>query len=171
MSLLESTLQLLRVKAKWELHRWPELQTLQPTALVNEIVLKLMSNGSLPTLEQNATRSELMLFMSRAMRDIIIDTVRAKRAAKRGLGQRGLPLHLVDAPFETTPLEVDKLREALTEFHACHPRRAQIVEMHFFGGFTFKEIAAALRISISTVERDWQLARGWLFLALKEDAS
>jgi RNA polymerase sigma factor (TIGR02999 family) len=171
MSLLESTLQLLRVKAKWELHRWPELQTLQPTALVNEVVLKLIANGSLQTLEGNATPSELMLSMSRAMRDIIIDTIRAKRAMKRGSGQRGLPLHLVDDPFEKSSLEVERLRDALTEFHACYPRRAQIVEMHFFGGFTFKEIASALRMSISTVERDWQLARGWLFLALQDDAS
>ena len=96
------------------------------------------------------------------MRQVLVDYAKARRAAKRGGGGRQVTLDECMFVENTRSLDVlimDELLERLTKLNARH---ARIVEMHFFGGLSFEEIADVLGIGLRTVERDWKMARAWL---------
>jgi RNA polymerase sigma factor (TIGR02999 family) len=134
--------------------------TLQPTALVNEAFLKLFGTQAL---SQVHDRAHFFALAARAMRQILTDHARARRAAKRQGGAReertlGDVLG-IGTPGTDDLLEVD---EALSQLARVDERQARVVELRFFAGLEVGEVAAAMGISASTVEREWRSARAWL---------
>lgn len=139
-----------------------EDHTLQPTALVNEAVLRLISAQSL----RYDDRTHFLRMASRAMRHVLVDHANARNAAKRSAGVRvTLDEQLVSNP--TTGIDILVLDDALTRLAAADARCAQVVELRFFGGMSVEETAVALDTSAATVKRDWQFARRWLAVELK----
>lgn len=133
--------------------------TLQPTALVNEACMRV--------LDQSRVRwknpGHLRAVSAQAMRRVLVDHARAKRAGKRGGGERPVTLvsELLGGPGDDGP-DVLALEAALEKLAARSERQARIVELRFFGGLTIPETAAALEVSETTVEDDWRFARAWL---------
>jgi RNA polymerase sigma-70 factor, ECF subfamily len=138
--------------------------TLQPTALVNEAYLRLMG-------QQGATWQDRAHFFAAAaqlMRHILVDHARAHKAGKRGGEQNQVTLTEGLVSRENKPVEVLALHEALEKLARLDPRQARVVELHFFGGLTYPEIAYVLEASERTVKRDWTMARAWLKLELSK---
>jgi RNA polymerase sigma-70 factor, ECF subfamily len=133
--------------------------TLQPTALVNEVYLRLADGSD----SMFADRSRVLGLAANVMRRILVDHARAHKAEKRGGGRVQVTL-VEDVAGGTSSSTADVLAidEALTRLAEFDPRQAKILEMHFFAGLTFEEIALQLDVSIRTVNRDWKMARAWL---------
>lgn len=138
--------------------------TLCATELVHEAYMKL-SRGGGPEAEN---RPHLMAMASRAMRQLLVDHARGRRARKRGGGWKRTTLSDGAATWETSPEEILTLDAALEELD---PRQRQVVECRFFGGMEETEIAQALQVSERTVRRDWVKARAWLYTRLYPDGS
>ena len=133
--------------------------TLQPTALVNEAYLRL--SGCSDSMWQDRTR--VLSAAANVMRQILVDYARAHNAGKRGDGQ--LQVTLVEdviAATTTSTADILAVDEALNRLAQFDARQAQILEMHFFAGLTFEEIAVQFGVSTRTVMRDWTMARAWL---------
>jgi RNA polymerase sigma factor (TIGR02999 family) len=133
--------------------------TLQTTALVNEVYLKLVKQ------EQVAweSRSHFLAIAAKLMRQILIDYARTKQRAKRGGGQDKVPLeNALTVKFSDTNVDLLALDEALTRLAAKEDHLAHIVELRFFSGLSVEDTAEVLGISDSTVKRDWQMAKAWL---------
>jgi RNA polymerase sigma-70 factor, ECF subfamily len=138
--------------------------TLQATALVNEAYLRLMGRqGSGATWQD---RAHFYAAAAQLMRHILVDHARAHRAGKRGGEQHQVTLSEGLASGEDKTVEVLALHEALEKLASLDPRQARVVELHFFGGLTFPEIACVLDTSERTVKRDWTMARAWLKIQL-----
>jgi RNA polymerase sigma factor (TIGR02999 family) len=137
--------------------------TLQPTALVNEVYLRLVD---MKCVRWN-DRAHFFALSARLMRRILVDIARSRQVQKRGGGVVTINLDhdLVPAPERGEDLvALDEALERLGEFD---PRRKQVVELRFFGGLGVEEVADVLKISRQTVMRDWTLARTWLFRELR----
>lgn len=132
--------------------------TLQTTALVHEAYLKLADQRRAGW----KTRAQFLGVAAKAMRRILVDHARAKKAAKRGGGQRGLALDETVAAFEERAVDLVALDEALERLRALDEQKMRIVELRFFGGLTSEETAEVLGIGLRTVERDWAMAKAWL---------
>jgi RNA polymerase sigma factor (TIGR02999 family) len=133
--------------------------TLQPTALVNEAYLRLGSGSD--SMWQDRTR--VLGLAANVMRHILVDHARAHRAGKRGDGQVQVTLiEEMVAGVSSSTVDILAVDEALTRLAAFDPRQEKILEMHFFAGLTFEEIALQLDVSTRTVKRDWTMARAWL---------
>jgi RNA polymerase sigma-70 factor, ECF subfamily len=136
--------------------------TLQPTALVNEAYTRLVQQPQIPW----QSRAHFFATASHLMRHILVDHARARRAGKRGGVQQQVTLDdaLLPSPERTAERTIDVLilDEALENLAQFDPRQARIVELHFFGGLTFAEIALVLNVTERTVKRDWSMARAWL---------
>lgn len=133
--------------------------TLSPTAVVHEAVIRLLGEE---VFERAEDRSFLFASAARAMREVLIDHARRRAAGRRGGGWRRLPLdHVVDY-FEEQGLDVVAVHESLDRLAGMNERQAQVMTLRYFGGLTVPEVAAALGVSVVTVERDWRLARAWL---------
>src|SRR6202044_1659447 len=131
--------------------------TLQSTALVNEAFLRLL--GSEPVELQN--RTHFIGIASRLMRQILVDYARSRQAGKREAGLRIDIEALAELPIKGDA-QLLVLDDALESLSQLDERQAKIVEMKFFGGLTAAEIAQVLGVSLTTVERDWAVARLWL---------
>ena len=107
-------------------------------------------------------RAHFYAVAAQAMRRILVDHARKHRAAKRGGGDRRVPLDDVELPIEDRAELLVALNEALERLAALDSRLAQVVECRYFGGLTEEETAAALGVTARTVRRDWVKARGWL---------
>jgi len=140
-----------------------EGHTLSATALVHETYLRLM--GQHPSHLEN--RAHFFAVASELMRRILVDHARRRAASKRGGGAPRLTLDAAAAVGASPDLDLVAVDEALSELGALDPRQARIVEMRFFGGLSVEEAASVLGISRATVERDWGLARAWLYRRLK----
>jgi RNA polymerase sigma factor (TIGR02999 family) len=139
--------------------------TLQPTALVHEAYLRLV--GSDPAGWEN--RAHFFGAAARAIRRILVDRARARRATRRG-GDRPLRLDTDALLAEPGPsLDVLALDEALATLASVDAQKASVVELRFFGGLSVDETAAALGVSASTVDRDWVFARAWLHRAMSAE--
>ena len=132
--------------------------TLQPTALVHEVYLRLASESQ--PVWQN--RAHFFGVAARLMRQILVDYARRHRTRKRGGANEKLTLDNVFAFTQEKSDEVVKLDEALGRLSEKDERQARIVEMKFFGGLSIEEIAEVLEISGRTVKREWMVARAWL---------
>ncbi len=132
--------------------------TLQPTALVHEAYLRLEK------LEHVQWRDPMHFRIAAAgvIRRVLVDHARAKRTLKRGGKRKRITLAELSAPINDAGLDVLELDEALVRLRELAERKAQVVELRFFGGLTIDETAAALGIGTTTVEDDWAFARAWL---------
>lgn len=140
--------------------------TLQTTALVNEVYLRLVDVQSLNWQD----RAHFFAMSARMMRRILTDFARARNYQKRGAGALQVSL---DEGLMVTPekdADIMALDAALTQFSALYPRQAQVVELRFFGGLEVEEIAEALKVSPVTVKRDWRFAKAWLLKSLSAES-
>jgi RNA polymerase sigma factor (TIGR02999 family) len=139
--------------------------TLQTTALIHEVYIKLVDVGQINW--QN--RVHFLALCSRLMRRILVDWAREHGSKKRGGGA----LHIsLDEALTMSPAADDvivALDDALNKLEAIDPRRVQVVELRFFGGLSVEETAQALRMSSETVLRDWKLAKVWLLRELSRE--
>jgi len=133
--------------------------TLHATELVHEAYMKLSVGGQL----EAENRPHLMAMASRAMRQLLVDHARGRKAKKRGGDWKRTTLSDGPAVRETSPEDLLALEEALQELDE---RQRQVVECRFFGGMEEREIALALEVSERTVRRDWVKARAWLYARL-----
>jgi RNA polymerase sigma factor (TIGR02999 family) len=146
--------------AAGKMRRERQGHTLQPTALINEAFLRLENQpGSI----WRGDRSRLLGFAANTMRQILVDHARARLSAKRGDGRLQISLEEIslasDEKANTNVLVID---EALSHLAKFDEKQAKILEMHFFGGLSFEEIAIQLGVSTRTVKREWTMARAWL---------
>jgi RNA polymerase sigma factor (TIGR02999 family) len=139
--------------------------TLQPTALVNEVYLRLATEDS-PSFRDEA---HLRATAARAMRFVLVDHAKRRRAEKRGRGLRRVTLSLVEGKPARRDPDLLSLHEALEKLATVEPRKAQVVDLRAFGGYSLEETAEALGISTGTVKRCWISARAWLFRELHGD--
>ena len=156
----------LRQVARSQRRRNAAAETLSTTALVNEAYLKF--SGS-PDLFADVDRQHFLALAARAMRHIIVNYARDRLAQKRGGGAviESLDEHDVAGDFD----DVLELNDALEQLERVRPRLAQVVQLRYFGGLGEAEVAGVLDIDISTVQRDWVKARGWLYEHLHPDAT
>ena len=134
----------------------------QTTALVHEAYLKL---GGAQLAAQD--RNHLLALSARAMRQVLVDDARARKADKRGGGQEALTLTASLGNAERAAVDVLALDELLGALHTLDERAAQIVELRYFGGYEEAEIAQMLGLSDRTVRRDWRKARAFLLAELQ----
>jgi RNA polymerase sigma factor (TIGR02999 family) len=133
--------------------------TLSPTAVVHEAVIRLLGEA---VFDKAPDRSYLFAAAARAMREVLIDHARRRSADRRGGGWRRVPLDAVVDYFQRQGLDVVAVHEALDRLAERDGRQAQVMTLRYFGGMTVAEVAAALGVSVVTVERDWRVARAWL---------
>lgn len=137
---------------------------LQTTALIHEAYMRLVGAGSaeIQNIEiQN--RGHFFAIASKQMRRVLVDAARSESAQKRGGPAVRVPLdeeRIADVSRDENLLALD---EALRELERVDPRAANVVELRYFGGYTDKEVVEVLGIAVSTVRRDWEFARSWLF--------
>jgi RNA polymerase sigma factor (TIGR02999 family) len=158
-----------------ELHRMARLQlsrrgagmTLGATTLLHEVYLDISDREGVAFPD----RHRFMGYATRAMRGLIIDYARRRQAQKRG-GEfeiTSLSTDIAETPADAD--ELTRLSSALDELEATDPGLARVVDLKFFGGFSFAEIASMMDVSERTVQRDWQKARIYLHQVLRNDTS
>jgi RNA polymerase sigma factor (TIGR02999 family) len=152
----------LRLMARRHVRNSDPGNTLQTTALVHEVYLRLVDATEVELRE----RAQFFAMAAQIMRHILVDAARARGALKRG--GAALKVNLDESAFLSSEPQpsILALDEALTAFTQIAPRPAKVVELRYFGGLTEEEIVAALEISPRTVRRDWNLAKGWLLREL-----
>ncbi len=133
--------------------------TLQPTAVISEVYLKLLDSRTVRW--QN--RAQFFGHASQLMRRILVDHARSRLTDKRGGMVPKIPLADALDEAEEKSIDLMALDDALRDLEVLEPRQAKIVELRFFGGLTGEEIGEILKISQRTVKRDWRMARIWLF--------
>lgn len=155
----------LRRVAGQQRRRWIGDPSLNTTALVHEAYLRLSRQGEAGWNDQ----PHFLAVAARAMRQILLDAAKRKRAAKRGGGMRPVPLHHIEAalkgsdPFDAGAEALIALDRALRRLEQHDPRQSRIVECRFFGGMAIHETATALGVSPATVKRGWAMAQAWLY--------
>jgi RNA polymerase sigma factor (TIGR02999 family) len=140
-------------------------QTLQPTALVHEAWLRLGGPAELKW----ENRAHFFAAAAEAMRRVLVDRARRKRADKRGAGAQRVDLDHVDLAAdlsETTLLSID---DALEKLAAEEPQAAELIKLRFFVGMSYEEAAQSLDMSVRTAKRYWTFARAWLYNELTKD--
>lgn len=138
--------------------------TLQPTALVHEAWLRLMGSGG----DRFENRAHFFAAAGEAMRRVLVDRARRKRAARHGSGLVREDIALVELPVESDPDRLLEIHEVLDDLAAEEPLRAEVVKLRFFAGMNHGEIAEALNVSEKTVKRYWAYSRAWLRRALEK---
>ena len=137
--------------------------TLQTTALVNEAYMRL-ADQTKPSWQN---RAHFFAVAARAMRQILVNYARSNRAQKRGGGALKVELDEVAIISPEESKEIVDLHEALERLAALDSRKAQVVELKYFGGLNYDEMAEVLKISPVTVRRDWRFAKAWLYTQLQ----
>lgn len=141
--------------------------TLQPTALINEMYLRLVGARQVEWQD----RSHFFAMSARLMRRILVDVARSKGYQKRGAGAPHAALEeRMAIAVERSP-DLVAVDVALAALARIDSRKARVVELRFFGGFTVDETAQTLGVSPETVHRDWRMAKAWLRRKLREDLS
>jgi RNA polymerase sigma factor (TIGR02999 family) len=131
--------------------------TLQPSALVQEALLRLLDGDALAEVPNR----RYLFAAAQAMRQVLVDHAWRRHARKREGNRVRVPLDQVLAGFEEQGLDVIALHEALERLAQDHPRPAEVVTLRFFGGLSVPEVAEALAVSDTTIESDWRFARAW----------
>lgn len=157
--------ELRRVAAKF-LHGERRNHTLQPTALVNEVYLRLLEKHRVKWRDRN----HFVSFAARMMRFILVDHARSQRADKRGGGESPEPLSVVDVCFEegdcAQDIDLLMLNDALEKLMRLNSQQGRVVELRYFAGMTVDEVADSMGVGRSTVVRYWALAKAFLFREL-----
>lgn len=141
--------------------------TLQPTALVHEVFLKLVGPRSTPW----AGEAHFFAAAAEAMRQILIDHAKAKSRQKRGGKRAREAVNLADVAALENSDEILALDEAVCRLEQQEPEVGRIVRLRFFAGLSIDQIAELLQIAPRTVDRRWQFARAWLFRELQHDST
>lgn len=137
--------------------------TLSPTALVHEAYLRLSGDASLSP----ADRRQFFAVAAKRMRQVLIDHARARDAAKRGgAGKEAITLSSLVGDDGARDVDFLALDQALAQLEATDARKARVVELRYFAGLEMTDIAELLDISRATAQRDWEVARAFLFQAL-----
>ncbi len=136
--------------------------TLQATALVNEVYLKLVGVQHVRWQD----RAHFFAVSARLMRRILVDHARSRRSLRHGGAAHMIPLDDVAVVADDPGEDLVALDDALTALAAVDARKSQVVELRFFGGLTVEESAEALHVSPETIMRDWKLAKSWLLREL-----
>src|SRR5262245_40982833 len=140
--------------------------TLQPTAVVNEACVRLLTTSRLPDLP----REQRLALASRVLKQVLVDHARAKGADKRGAGRVRVELDPELRTASQTFVDFDAIHAALERLGALHARQAEVVTLRVFGGLAMEQIAAVVGTSKRTVEADWAVARAWLRRELSGEA-
>ena len=159
--------QLRAIARKQMAHERPD-HSLQATILVHDAFLQLVGNSQIDW----SDRAHFFALASRAMRRMLIDHARAAHAQKRPGARQKVELESALVFVEGQAPDLLALDQALARLAEWDPRQSRVVEMHFFGGLGFDEIAEVLGISDRTAKRDWAMARAWLYrqLSKRQDA-
>jgi RNA polymerase sigma factor (TIGR02999 family) len=145
----------------------PSGQVLQTTALVHEVYLRLVDIDNIDW--QN--RAHFYGICARLMRRILVDFARSRNYQKRGGQFPHIELEETATVTAVVGSELLAVDDALKELAKLDPRKAEVVELRFFGGLTVEETAAVLKVSSETVMRDWKMAKAWLLRELSHEAS
>ena len=156
--LIPAVYQELRRVARAHLARERPGHTLQPTALVHEVYLRLGSYERISWLD----RAHFFAVASRIMRRVLVDQARRRAAAKRGGSATRVTLTELHGTGRSMEVDILALHEALTLLEEKDARQCGVVEMRYFGGLDYEEIADVLGVSVPTVKRDWRVAKLWL---------
>ena len=140
--------------------------TLQTTALINEAYLRLVDYKRV----RPRDRAHFFAIAAQAMRRILIERARSRGASKRGSVAQKVSLEEAAGVSNQRAADLVALDEALTNLAVIDPRKAQTVELRYFGGMTIEETAEALEVSTPTVERDWHMAKIWLHREISKTA-
>ena len=133
--------------------------TLQPTDLVHESFFKLVDGAAASA----ADRRHFLSIASRAMRQVLVSHARRSAADKRGGGIAHMRITNVDAGIDVDLAELVALDDALARLAELNPRLPKVIELRFFGGLSENETAEALDVTPRTIQRDWAMARAWLY--------
>lgn len=153
----------LRALARAYLARERPGHTLQPTALVNEAFLRLIGRRKV----QIEGRVQFFAVLAQTMRRILVDHARRKKAARHGGGASPVPIEEAWGLPVRRDVDLVALDDALTDLATFAPRQAEAVQLSYFGGLTFDEVALALEVSPATVQRDLKAAKMWLLQELQ----
>jgi RNA polymerase sigma factor (TIGR02999 family) len=156
----------LRKLAAWHLQSERPDHTLQPTALVHEVYLKLAAQN--PVDWQN--KAHFFALAAQVMRHILVDYARTRQREKRGGAQTRVMLEDALAYISPSDPEMIALDDALNALAEKDPRKSRIVELRYFGGLNIEETAEALGISTTTVRREWTMAKAWLRREMRRES-
>jgi RNA polymerase sigma factor (TIGR02999 family) len=148
----------LRKRAAAFMRRERSDHTLQATELVHEVYRRLVDNPA-----NVHDRAHFFAIAARGMRRILVDHARARRAAKRGAGGHKVPVEDVTLVTPEQSIEVLALNTALDRLAEIDEQQSRIVELRYFGGLTEDETAEVLGVSSKTIQRDWKVAKAWLY--------
>jgi RNA polymerase sigma factor (TIGR02999 family) len=156
--------------ARRQRRRWEGDETLNTTALIHEAYLRLADQSA----PRWSSQPHFLAVASTAMRQVLLDYAKRRRAAKREGGRRRVPLHEVEAALkgggdvpEARSEAIIAVEESLRRLERHDPMHGRIVECRFFGGMTIEDTAEALEISPATVKRRWAMAQAWLYRDLQ----
>lgn len=165
--LLEITYEELRRLAEGYLRHERAGHTMQATALVHSACIHLLQGEGVP----GRNRGQFLAYLAKSMRSILVSYARSRGRLKRGAGRQREPLadklEVAGAPNS----DLIDLSEALERLALTDGRKADVVELKYFGGLTNRETADALGVSIATIERDWDVAKLWLLRELSKGNS
>lgn len=139
--------------------------TLQATALVHEVFLRMIGDRKLPW--QN--RAHFYAAAAQAMRRVLLDHAKSKRRQKRGGEFNRMPMNVADLASQQNPDQILALDEALCRLEEQNPEAAKIVRLRFYAGLSVDETALAMDMAPRTVDRRWKFARAWLYKAIEDD--
>ena len=145
--------------ASREMRRERAGSTLQTTALIHEAYLRMAGAEAL----EIHNRGHFFAIASQQMRRVLVDYARAAGSLKRGGGALRLDLESVCVGTEDPDAQLVRLDDALNDLERLDPRPAKVVELKYFGGYSDREVAEALNLSLAMVRREWEFARSWLF--------
>jgi len=157
----------LRRLARIYMSRERKEHTLQPTALVNELFVRLISDADI----RWSDRAHFFGIAARLMRRVLVDHARARGYQKRGGGVTRVTLDGQDIAAPDNPIDVIALNRALEGLAAVDERKCRVVEMRFFAGLSVEETATALDVSTDTIKRDWRIAKLWLLKFLEGETA
>jgi RNA polymerase sigma factor (TIGR02999 family) len=155
----------LRKLAAWQLQSERPDHTLQPTALVHEVYLKLAAQN--PVEWQN--KAHFFALAAQVMRHILVDYARTRQREKRGGAHTKITLEDALNLGSPSDPELIALDEALNALAEKDPRKSLIVELRYFGGLSIEETAESLGVSTTTVRREWTMAKAWLRREMRQD--
>lgn len=161
----------LRVLARRAMRHERRNHTLEPTALVHEVFLRLRDQGATPA----DSEGRFIGLAAIMIRRVLIDHARKRRAERRGGSaegrwvERSVELSMESLDGRSRSLDLLEFDEALTRLEALDPRRAQVVQLRFFGGLSLQRAAELLGISARTAAADWALAKAWLRRELTDE--